>query len=85
MPMNDTVVMQFTGLIDKNGKEIYEGDIVAYDGNCVARVEWERGGFLFKFVDGIEHPSPNFWHEPTDEPITEVIGNIYENPSLLVG
>lgn len=78
-----SALMQFTGLNDKDGFELFEGDIVRYDNKHVAEIVWERGGFVFKFVDGVEHPSPNFWHEPTDQPITEVIGNIYETPHLV--
>lgn len=67
------IVMQYTGLHDKNGKEIYEGDIVdtPYDKSYI---RWERGGFVFA-NDG------NDGLFCMDE--SEVIGNIYENPELL--
>ena len=71
----DYPIMQFTGLLDKNGKEIYEGDVVEFidcDGrcsNCV--VEFKDGGFYPFAPDYVP------WS------IVEVIGNIYENPELL--
>ena len=66
-------LMQFTGLKDKNGKEIYEGDIVKYYNASVKSVEWYQGGF---YLSGVSH-------NPIDENDVEVIGNIYENPELL--
>lgn len=69
-------VGQFTGLTDKNGKEIYEGDIVSkqdqnddFSGNVI----FENGGFI---VDVGYRWIPR-WNE------IEVIGNIHDNPELL--
>ncbi len=74
-------IMQYTGLEDKNGKEIYEGDIViAYneycDTICKGKIVWDKWECGFS-IKGAE---PTFigWY-----PSLEVIGNIYENPELL--
>lgn len=83
-------IMQFTGLKDKNGKEIYEGDIVSYQ---------KHGGYLLDdFVGDIRYVAPGYMIKcPTkyvdmsrvDElqkdllDHLDVIGNIYENPELL--
>jgi hypothetical protein len=76
--INDFPIMQYTGLKDKKGKEIYEGDIVKSRGYndineeervFIETVEFNGGEFL----PICEEPSENY----------EVIGNIYENPELL--
>jgi uncharacterized phage protein (TIGR01671 family) len=68
---------QFTGLHDKNGKEIYEGDIVRYDMGGECEVSYCVGGGFAGF-----DLSPAFHngHQLTD---VEVIGNIHDNPELL--
>lgn len=77
---NLPVLMQYTGLKDKNSKEIYEGDILKI-GNDLVEVKWiEVGNWM-----GEKQPMVGFISHGTiykDSPI-EVIGNIYENPELL--
>lgn len=70
-------LMQFTGLHDKNGKEIYEGDILGYWGTATWEVMWVDKKSSFRFGNYIT----NF---PMTECVKkEIIGNIYENPELL--
>lgn len=75
--MENTILTQFTGLKDKNGKEIYEGDILRGNGDWdkPILVKWEGGGF--HGVGGYKHVGFNFFN------LFEIIGNIYENPELL--
>jgi uncharacterized phage protein (TIGR01671 family) len=83
------VLMQYTGLKDKNGKEIYEGDIVKAIGKLdknIGIVEYrdEMASFYFKFETHAKFPmhfTLAIWNDEGFEP--EVIGNIYENPELL--
>lgn len=77
----DVVFMQFIGLLDKNEKEIYEGDLVRYwDYNVPLEVIWCNDGCASFKVKAIGFG--NLETINTDKGI-EVIGNIYENPELL--
>ena len=73
-------LIQFTGLKDKNGKEIYEGDIINFWANDTKQVvEFKNGAYWMFVVDDDHNPVP------LPSKYIEVIGNIYENPELLKG
>ena len=75
-------VGQFTGLIDKNGKKIFEGDIVRY-GDTIHEVVFEqRNGTAYFGLVYSEAETLPFGHYQDLRQI-EVIGNIYDNPELL--
>ena len=73
-------MMQFTGLHDKNGKEIYEGDIILHD-EIRFEVIWSNGRFLLRHERKWLDDERNIWN--IGESGMEVIGNRFENPELL--
>lgn len=89
---NPFIVEQYTGLEDKNGKEIYEGDIVKTTDRVTAKslifpvgvVEFKQQAF---WICNVPSERPDFTHNETLlkywETDLEVIGNIHENPELL--
>ena len=72
---------QFTGLHDKNGREVYEGDVIGRKGFFNRVVIWYECGFATYSVNHRERIMP-MTKESIDE-FDEVIGNIHENPELL--
>lgn len=83
------VVMQFTGLHDKNQKEIYEGDIVRHTDSphgplnetYIYSIAWNDSGFAL-LSPKTEIPT-TFILDKKWGALLEIIGNIYENPELL--
>lgn len=88
--IHNTTIGQFTGMKDKNGKEIYEGDILGAKGKVIGWVKGGVRGYCYDVVY-INHPAgESRWtlystvKDDYPEQI-EVIGNIYDNPELLKG
>lgn len=86
--LDDVILMQSTGLVDKNGVEIFEGDVVQFE-DCYIEsdflyinkgiVEWSQGRFTVTNRDSVE------MEDLLDGELLDVtiIGNIYENPELM--
>lgn len=79
----DVILMQSTGLKDKNGKEVFVGDIIKCTRGCLHEVYIEKeyggtfiGGMPAIYLKGLGEGYAWTEHE-------EIIGNIYENPELL--
>ena len=98
--VDPATVGQFTGLHDKSGKEIYEGDIVEwFDGKCTRRcvVEYNSRVAMFRLC-GLSNYNPNIHKTGSSLGLTHkfreelsyghtysIIGNIHDNPELLGG
>lgn len=75
---DESIIMQFTGLIDKNGKEIYEGDIVI---PFSKENKMNNSVIVYEFNQFRIKGTSLYWSWDLQQ--IEVIGNIYENPELL--
>ena len=84
----NVILMQYTGLKDKDGKEIYEGDIIEIDGGgkekSIGKVDFQYGCFIF-CADWIKNNHFPELKAYIDMAFcrTEIIGNIYENLELI--
>ena len=94
--VDSSTVGQYTGLTDKNGKKIFEGDILQgfwYCEGVRAKVVWiddaATFGILYSFRKSGEETAwlNSSWYKFTSESpcFPEIIGNIYDNPELLGG
>lgn len=82
---------QFTGLCDKDGREIYEGDIITVKGRYPRVVLWDKMMWALMpteyyhdevfWVMNLQHPGVDWWEEFADE--FEIISNIHDNPELI--
>ena len=80
---DDVELMQYTGLKDKNDKEIYEGDILFFrDENMKYIVVWQDAAFIIKSIEIRKYSEKMCWLDDT-EICCEIVGNIYENKNLL--
>ncbi|MDV7800581.1 YopX family protein [Enterococcus hirae] len=83
LPFDEVELMQSTGLKDKNGVDVYQGDIIRCTSGCLHEVIWLEeyggtfiGGMPAWYLSGLRNGYSWTGRE-------EVIGNIYENPELL--
>ena len=81
---DDIVLMQSTGMRDKNDREIFEGDILDYRGRK-ALVRWHGSyaSFIYRFVDELQNRNTEWKPLYLAYMKCEIIGNIYENQELL--
>lgn len=74
------VPVQYTGIKDMNGKEIYDGDILFDGDKKYYKVVFENGSYRAEYTDGFEEYSLDLIDVAH---CCEIVGNIYENPELL--
>ena len=88
MSQPELILMQYTGLKDKNGVEIYEGDIVSYHNDRhIGVIEYSTTGGMVGYIINFDAHTKGLYWEAAElyiqKNVFEVIGNIYENPELL--
>lgn len=76
-------VGEFTGLFDKNGKKIFEGDIIIHCNTYTYKVFWSENEQAF-YVEGVNHLDLDRLGNLYGK-YCEIIGNIHDNPELLKG
>lgn len=86
--VDENTICQYTGLTDKNGKKIFEGDILRYADEIILKTVWNdrKYGFAAQCVKGsvlLKDCKWGLWEFESDE--AEVVGNIFDNPELLKG
>lgn len=82
--LEEIELMQSTGLKDKNGKEIFEKDILDYNGRkVIVKRHGSYAGFIYEFVDELKNRTAEWQPLHLSYYKFEIVGNIYENPELL--
>lgn len=86
--VDEDTICQYTGLTDKNGKKIFEGDILRHADETILKTVWNdrKYGFAAQCVKGsvlLKDCKWGLWEFESDE--VEVIGNVFDNPELLGG
>ena len=98
MPVDEKTVGQYTGLKDKNGKEIFEGDIERDESGSLSVVCYLQKYGAYCFVPVVlylhedyenkvnyEYGTDCYFHNAVPSIYSEIVGNIYEDPELLEG
>lgn len=75
--IKDYILMQYTGLKDRKGKECCEGDLIR-QGQSIKKIEWDQRFCRFGFIAITDQTTDDYQQKDF-----EVIGNIYENPELI--
>lgn len=79
--VDPATVCEFTGMVDKNGKKIFEGDIVYDDFRDIGYVKFSRGAYIFKYIYG--NGICNAVCEWCEWEKYEVVGSVFDHPELL--